>query len=324
MPTVAIAGGASPFLGRSIVTSILTLAPHWKITILSRPSTPIPTWLYPILESGRAELHRVNYADHSSLVSALQGTHTVISAIGFSTSEASWFPTELALLKATVGAGAKRFAPSEYGIGVLATPKIDAFSGSVRIWEACEEAAAAGGLEWTRYECGLFMNYLGFGVPSHDPVREEALGGRKKDGESFYYTSACRAELPIKADGTFPRITLTAIQDIGKFVAKSLELPSGTWETTSYIVGETLRMDEVVQIAEKVMGKKWDMEKLTPEELEVRIGSEKDPERKLWAQMGLSYARDIEGEGWLDGRLNRLFPDVRPLTVEEYLRKYYG
>src|SRR6266545_2162172 len=109
MPTVAIAGGASPFLGRSIVTGILTLAPHWKITILSRSTSSIPAWLPPILESGRAELRHVNYADHSSLVSALHGTHTVISAVGFSTSDPSWFSTELALLKATVEAGAKRF-----------------------------------------------------------------------------------------------------------------------------------------------------------------------------------------------------------------------
>ena len=320
MPTVAIAGGASPFVGRSIVTGILTLTPHWKITILSRPSSPTPAWLLPILESGRAELRRVNYADHSSLVAALQDTHTVISAIGFSTSDPSWFSTELALLKATVEVGAKRFAPSEYGIGVIATPQIDAFVGSVRIWEACEEAAAVTGLEWTRYECGLFMNYLGFAV--HSQLREEALRGREKDGEWLYYTSACRAELPIKADGTFPRITLTAIEDIGKLVAKSLDLQS--WETTSYIVGETLRMDEVVQIAEKAMGKKWEVKTLSPQELELRIESENDAERKLWAQLGLSYARDIEGEGWLDGRLNRLFPDVSPLTVEGYFKKYYG
>jgi hypothetical protein len=259
-------------------------------------------------------------------VAALKGTHTVISVVGFSTSDESWFFTELALLKAAVAAGAKRFAPSEYGIGVLATPKIDAFSGSVRVWEACEEAAAAVGLEWTRYEVGLFMNYLGFGVPSDGPggreLREEALGGRDRDGEWFYYPSTCKAELAVKADGTFPRITLTAIEDIGKLVAKSLDMR--TWETTSYIVGETMRMDEVVQIAEKVMGKKWEVETQSPEQLHVRIESETDDVKKLWAQLALSYARDVEGEGWFDGTLNRLFPDVSPLTVEGYMRKYYG
>lgn len=252
----------------------------------------------------------------------------MISAIGFSTSDplASWFSTELALLKATVEAGAKRFAPSEYGIGVLAPPKIEALNGSVRIWEACEEAAAVGGLEWTRYECGLFMNYLGFGVPGDSPsgreLREEALGGREKDGEWMYYPSTCRAELPVKVDGTFPRITLTAIEDVGKLVAKSLELSS--WETTSYIVGETLRMDEVVRIAEKGMGKTWKVERLSVDELETRIASENDTEKKLWAQLAQSYGRDVEGEGWFEGNLNRLFPDISLLTVEGYFNKYYS
>jgi NmrA-like family len=332
MPSIAIAGGASPSLGRSLVQGILTLAPHWKITILSRPSSSVPSWLSPILESGRANLRRVNYADHAALVSALRsvGAHTVISALGFtfsSSSDGSWFSTQIALLTAAVEAGVKRFAPSEFGAGVHATPMVEAISGSVRVWKACEEA----GLEWTRYECGLFMNYLGFGVPSHGPggegLREEALSGREKDGEWFYYTSECRAELPIKADGTFPRITMTAIEDVGKFVAKSLDLPPGSWETTSYMVGETLRMDEVVRIAEKVMGKKWEVETVSAEELEARIEgleSKEDAGEKMWAQLALCNTSDLEGKGWLEGRLNGLFPDVRPLTVKGYFRRYYG
>jgi hypothetical protein len=334
MPSVAIAGGTSPSLGRSLVQGILSLTPHWKIIILSRRSSSIPAWLSPILESGRAELRRVNYANHPSLVKALKGTHTVISVLGFppsSASDGSWFSTHISLLNAAVEAGCKRFAPSEFGVGVHATPRIDALSGNMEVWKACEEAALVRGMEWTRYECGLFMNYLGFGVPSHGPggegLREEALAGREGDGEWFYYASEYRAELPVKADRTFPRMTLTAVEDVGKFVAKSLDLLPGSWETTSYMVGETLRMDEVVRIAEKVMGRKWDVKTVSPEELEAKIGdlgSEKDAGRKLWAQLGLCYARDVEGEGWMEGRLNALFPDVRPLSVEGYMRRYYG
>lgn len=328
MPSVAIAGGASPYLGQALVKGILTFAPHWKITILSRPSSPTPAWLTPILSSGSAALRHVNYGDRAALVAALRAadTHTLISAVGFSPASAadgSWFRTQMALLDAAVAAGVKRFAPSEFGVGVGATPKIDALGGNVRIWKACEES----GMEWTRYECGLFMNYLGFGVSGGRELREEALAGRERDGEWFYYSSGCRAELPVKADGTFPRVTLMAVEDIGKFVAKSLELPLGSWETTSYMVGETLRMDEVVRIAEKVMGKKWEVETVSPEELEARIeglGLEEEAGSKLWAQLALCYARDAEGEGWFEGRLNELFPDVRPLSVEGYLRRYYG
>lgn len=269
-------------------------------------------------------------------MAALRGVHTVISVLGFtpassSSGDGSWFSTQIAVLNAAKEAACKRFAPSEFGTGVLATPSIETLSGSVRVWKACEEACRDGDMEWTRYECGLFMNYLGFGVPSDSrrgkELREEALGGREKDGESFYYSSECRAELPVKADGTFPRITLTAIEDVGKFVAKSLDLPLGSWETTSYMVGETLPMDEVVRIAEKVMGKKWEVTTVSPEEFQKSIEGlmkEEDAGKKMWAQLGLCYTRDMEGEGWLEPRLNGLFSDVRPLTVEGYFRRYYG
>jgi uncharacterized protein YbjT (DUF2867 family) len=338
MPSVAIAGGTSP-LGRSLITSILALTPPWKITILSRstPSPPpAPQWLAPLLASSQVSLARVDYADHAALVSALRAadTHTVISVLGFtfaSAADGSWFATQIALLGAAREAGCRRFAPSEFGVGVRATLGIEALVGSVRVWRACEAACADGGMEWTRFECGLFMNYLGFGVPACGPggegVREEALAGREKDGEWFYYCSECRAELPVMADGTFPRVTLTAVEDVGKFVARSLELPSGSWETTSYMVGETVRMDEVVRIAEKVMGRKWEVRTVSPEEWEKRIeelDSENDPGRKMWAQLGLCYTRDVEGRGWLEGRLNVLFPDVKPLSVEGYLRRYYS
>lgn len=260
--------------------------------------------------------------------------HTVIAALGFSPGDGSWFSTQISLLNAAKEAGVKRFAPSEFGIGVLATPAIDALSGNVAVWEACEEACRDGEMEWTRFECGLFMNYLGFGVPERPGeeegragLREEALGGRERDGEWFYYTTRCSAELPVKTDGTFPRMTLTAVEDIGKFVAKSLDLPPGGWETTSYMVGETVRVDEVVRIAEQVMGKKWEVETVSPEELEAKIKGlvlETDAGRKLWAQLALCYTKDAEGEGWFEGKLNGLFPDVQPLSVEGYLRKFYG
>jgi hypothetical protein len=330
MPSVVIAGGTSPSLGRSLTTAILTLTTHWHPIILSRSSSTIPSWLAPLIAAKRITLLRVNYADHSALVTALKGVHTVISALGFtpSATDETWFNTQIALLNAAKEAGAKRFAPSEFGIGVDATPTIEALAGNVRVWEACEAACADGEMEWTRYECGLFMNYLGFGVPEGE-LRQEALGGRERDGEWFFYTSACRAELPVKADGTFPRITMMTIEDVGKFVARSLDLQEGMWETTSYMVGETLRMDEVVRVAETVMGKRWQVKTVGPEDFESRIeglGKEGDAAagRKIWAQLGLSYTRDVEGEGWLDGRLNELFPDVKPLTVEGYLRKYYG
>jgi uncharacterized protein YbjT (DUF2867 family) len=312
MRSVVIAGGASASLGRSIVQGILTLSPDWKPIVLSR-SAVAPPWLSPLLESGKVELRQVNYRDHSTLVSSLGGTHTVISILLGDPS--SWHATQIALLNAAKEAGVKRFAPSEFGIGVKGTPQVTGLAGSLDVWKACEES----GLEWTRFECGLFLNYLGFAVT--DDRREEALGGREKDGEWLFYPSQRRAELPLKPNGTFPRITVTAVEDIGKFVAKSLALDP--WENVYNMVGDTLPMDEVVRAAENAMGQEWDITTIPPVELERSLATEQDAIKKLWLELGLVYTHDAMDEGVLEPQLNRLFPDIKTVTVKEYMKRYY-
>jgi hypothetical protein len=327
MPTVVIAGGTSPSLGRALTLAILTHAPTWHPAILTRPSSTIPAWLTPLLAQNRVSLHHTTYTDHASLVALLRATqaHTLISVLYIPGPE--WFSTQIKLLNAATEAGVKRFAPSEFGLGVQGTPLLEGLAGNVGVWKACE----ASGIEWMRFECGLFMNYLGFGVPKASGTgdeegkkREEALGGREGEGEQFWYVTERRAELPVTADGRFPHVTLTAMEDVGRFVAASLELPEGAWESTGYMVGETVRMDEVVRIAERVLeGGKWDVRSVTAEELEARLEGEEDVGKRLWLQLGLVYTRDKEGEAWLEPKLNKLFPDIKPLTVEGYLRKYY-
>lgn len=58
----------------------------------------------------------VDYADHASLVFALQGVHTIISTISVNGPE-----SQLALLEAAKEAGAKRFAPSEFAGQVMSS-----------------------------------------------------------------------------------------------------------------------------------------------------------------------------------------------------------
>jgi hypothetical protein len=207
-PSVVIAGGTSASLGATIVQGILCLAAGWKPIVVSHPTSAVPAWLSPLLADGKVGLRRADYADHAALISVFRGVHTVISVL-FSAPD-TWFATRISLFIVAKDAGVKRFAPSKFGVGIKATPQIDALAGNQDVWKACEES----GLEWTRFENGLFMNYLGFAA--RDDRRAEALAGRQNDGEWFYYTTQRRAELPVKSDGTFPRITMTAMEDIGK------------------------------------------------------------------------------------------------------------
>ena len=101
MVKVAVAGGTGT-IGRHIVEGILAAKKH-TVIVLSRSSS------YPQLEALGAQIVAVSYSDPSTLAAALEGVHTVISTL--SCRDPS---TQLALLDASVKAGVKRFAPSEW------------------------------------------------------------------------------------------------------------------------------------------------------------------------------------------------------------------
>lgn len=72
MVLVAVAGGTSPGLGRSIVRALHRHPDHHPV-VLSRLSSTTPEWL---LELG-VETRKVDYDSQDSLTKALEGVHTV-------------------------------------------------------------------------------------------------------------------------------------------------------------------------------------------------------------------------------------------------------
>lgn len=73
MITVAIAGGTSLGLGRSIVRAAKAYPSQIQTIVLGRKSSATPKWL----QDEGVEVRKVDYADEASLVEALQGVHTV-------------------------------------------------------------------------------------------------------------------------------------------------------------------------------------------------------------------------------------------------------
>jgi uncharacterized protein YbjT (DUF2867 family) len=72
MVLVAVAGGTSPGLGRSIVRA-LHLHPDHCPVVLSRLSSKTPDWLQEL----GVETRKVDYHSQDSLVQALGSVHTV-------------------------------------------------------------------------------------------------------------------------------------------------------------------------------------------------------------------------------------------------------
>lgn len=198
----------------------------------------------------------------------------------------------------------KQFAPSEYAI--RDNGDWDFYAGKIPVWEATK----ASGMEYTQFTCGIFMNTLGTGTPNGET---EALGGLRP-WTFVINMKAGTADLP--GDGN-SKVTFTRTQDIGKFVAAALDLEK--WEDEMGMVGSTMSYNEVVTAIEKVTRRKM-LRKETPEE-ELKKMIREDEGAKFYNQVRLSIA---QVGAPVEPTLNKLAPEIKPWTVEQYLERYWS
>jgi hypothetical protein len=325
MTHVAIAGGTSKGLGRSLTKAIIAAYPDgkWKPIILSR-TDKVPNWASQLLASS-FEIRTVDYSSPSSLDAALNDCHTVLSVIQ---DEGGKTSNQILLLNAAVRVGVKRFVPSEWSIGPVGSKQLTLFAAAKpAVWEACENS----GIEWSRFNVGVFMNYLGIGCSGDKEFEEAACAGVDRSGDmpagdgSFLFSMAsATAEIPLKADGSYPRYWITEINNIGEFVAAALELQK--WERDMNIVGSVIRLDDLLKLAEDVRGKKFEVAKLEKEGLQKEIATlgPEDFIKQLWVEAKLLIAGDTDGESVLEPNVNKLCPEVKVMDVETYLTKHWS
>ena len=186
----------------------------------------------------------------------------------------------------------------------------------LRLIEALRET----GLEWTTVYPGTFLDYYTLTVPSY--VRRTALAV-DVDGNA--------AAIP--GDGTYP-VYFTHTSDIAKYTVALLGLSQ--WEQKYYLYADRKTWNEVVAIAEAAKGAQFavtydSIEKLGRGEVTELPGHKavyqtffdgadgKAMFQKVMSGAALSMAQiRMVYEGPC---LNDIFPDIRPLTVQEALCK---
>ena len=311
MVKVAIAGGASN-IGRHIVEEILATKKH-TVVVLSRSAS------HSGLEALGAQIAAVDYANHASLTAALAGVYTVISALSILD------PTpQLVLLDAAVKAGVTRFAPSEWATRSIPDNHIEWFRGKWTVAEAVRKS----GLEYTIFETGIFMNYLAVGTPGL---------GHLKPIKFLFDVENGTAQIP--GDGS-AYMVYTSAEDVGKFVAASLDWEK--WPEYSQMIGDRLTLSEVLKLAEAVrgplsrgvyfcelrvltgfVGKPFDATYTPKEVYEGIIAKEIEPSwTKFSAQGCLEIVTHQQGP-YTGSNLNDAFPEIRPVRVEEFLKKWW-
>ena len=294
MVTVAIAGGTTG-IGSNVVREILATNKH-RVVVLSRSERPA-------LEEKGVLVRVVDYGSAQGLETALQGVHTVISCIwsfgpDFETSQ-------LALLKAAKHAGVKRFVPSDWATDQY--DSISVYAAKATVWNAVKMS----GLEYTRFINGIWMNLWGLGTPHNEA---EALSGYV--GPPFLIDMKKRTAL-IPGDGS-QKVVFTNMRDVGKFVAASLDLQH--WDPDSRIVGDEKSYAEVVDLAESITAASFEKTYYPESQIKTVLAGNPDPEQLFFHQF---MRLIVDGGLEFKANVNSRFPDIKPVSVEEYLTKYW-
>lgn len=215
----------------------------------------------------------------------------------------------------------------------------------LEVWNKLKETS----LEYTRVNLGYFLDY--WGVPKVPSYLQHSTVVLDLDNNA--------ASIP--GSGNTP-VAFTHTTDVARYVTKALDLPS--WQPESYVIGDKTTWNEFVDLAQRLKGKSIspnvDLElhgiytlNLNPNtfqgvkfkvvndsieylqsgrvtELPAHVPTysfyPKEQLQGLFAVFGLWFDQGIfdlhATEGALD--LNTIFPGVKPLKVEEVLRRKFS
>ncbi|KAH7110618.1 hypothetical protein B0J11DRAFT_620116 [Dendryphion nanum] len=310
MVKVAIAGGTGG-VGRAIVDAFKDQTTH-KFIVLSRKENP------EFEVQFNAPVVKIDYSTPSSVQKTLDEhqVHTVISAVSLQFQGQS--DAQITLIRgAAASSHVKRFAPSEFGIPYKQK------HGEVFPIAAFKSAAVAEldktDLEYTLFSNGYFMDYLG--IPKFKSYLTPVLVGL--DIQNKF------AGIP--GSGNTP-VIFTSTKDVGKFVVASVGLEK--WNRKSMAVGDRKSWNEILAIAEKITGTKFEVHYDSVEKLMTGQITELPSHRNLYqffpkealqgvfALFGLWFdSGDFNFEVSEEESLNELFPEIQPISIVQVINE---
>lgn len=218
------------------------------------------------------------------------------------------------------------------------------------VWEACLERERQGKISIARFNEGMHMNYLGIGARGDasgrtEPHQEDSQLGNMRDnggyaagddelcqgvdkegdmpdrtGSFLISPSTYSAELLVTDDDQSPLITMTAIRDVGRFVAAALNLKE--WQHDMNIKGDTQRLDQILAMLEATRSSKYKVVKLSSQQIQDQINALCMPQemmKGLWLELKLMLTRNADGEGFLRGNVNTMCPEIEATRIQEYI-----
>ncbi|KAJ4311388.1 hypothetical protein N0V84_010481 [Fusarium piperis] len=315
MVKIAIAGGSGN-VGQEIIDALVARNKH-EIIILSRKDAPTTELAHGV------KWVTTNYDDIEQLAEILKGVHTVLSFIANSRDPNA--TAQKLLIDASVKAGVKRFAPSEWATSGLEHAYWYAFKKETRRYLA-ELNKDKKVLEYSLFQPGIFTNYMTFPYNSskHVDLFEIPI--------NFHKRRAIICE-----GGEDDVITITTAQDVAKVVALAVEY-EGEWPLVGGIRGANITVSELIALGEKIRGAPFAVEKLNTEDLKAGVV------KSSWMPVVTHPDVPVESREALAGSLlagillggfhagnflvsdewNKLLPDYKFTQPEEFLTEAWA
>ncbi|KAK0650732.1 hypothetical protein DIS24_g6558 [Lasiodiplodia hormozganensis] len=313
MVKVAVAGGSGS-VAREVIDQILARNKH-QVTILEqRPAES------PCVDKHAIEWIQVDYSDKTSLAHVLRGTDVVLCFFtGLDYMNA--VRNSKNLIDASIQAGVKRFAPSEWGSRLNWSIPHYRFKDEIREYlEECNSGRIR--LEYSLFQPGLFTNYFGF---PYSTTKHLSMSPWLVDFDN-------RRAITVGA-GDFS-LCLTTVQDMAVVVADALDY-EGKWPVDGGIRGTQITMAELIRLGEKLRGP-MKVESVSLEDL--REGQLKtswcplithpclpDEHREIISRhVMITFLRSVAQGAWtVSDTWNRLLPDNKHISVEDYLTQVW-
>lgn len=350
MVNVAIAGGTSPTLGKSITEAILATGKH-KVVILTRESTDsTPTQTSTSTHTAHkskygASLVPVDYTSVDFLTTTLDShrIHTLISLLK-PTAPGESLKIHERLLEACQSARVSRFILSDFSLAPPSHSRVDLLAHKTYLHKLGQEHMSVPATRSTHVvECctiqnGGFMEYFVQGCPSPD------VQAGLQDGLMLKYIDIAKRRLvvPCVKPGVPAHISMTSLIDIGKYIAASLDLPPGSLTGQLGLASETFQFTKVVDILASmdppIVVKPVYTTRQECEERAEQYGHEMDVKLKetgefdvellmarIASQMVGCLCGEEEGGGAVTGKTwNEMCPEVESVKLEDLLRRGWG
>ncbi|GME23603.1 hypothetical protein BKCO1_1000043 [Neofusicoccum parvum] len=319
MVRVAVAGGSGN-VASEVIDKILQRKKH-EVTVLTQKPPPSP----PVDQRGVRWL-QVDYSDKYSLADILRGIDVVLCFFSGS-NPYGVVRNQKNLIDASIQAGVKRFAPSEWACRDNRSIPHYAFKNEIREYldEANSGRILTGSnkrLEYTLFQPGLLTNY--FGYPHSTSIHLSMTP---------WFVDFENRRAIIVGDGNYP-LSLTTVQDLGEVVATALD-HKGTWPIDGGCRGTQMTVAELIELGRKLRGS-MTVESVSMEDL--RVGKLKTTWFPLLNHPGvpeeykeivsrnvmISFVRSAAERSWsVSDEWNRLLPHYRFTAAEDYLREVW-